>query len=212
MKQSTSLLLLVLCQKPLDQRCPWLNHLLFRISPSLFIGFNLIPYSVLWIINESKSVIVKKRRRLIHLNRFVANVFYLICLPLHEHVIYLCLFTCEWLKGRCGVDDKCVWLHVRISSPVSLAWWEMMSHLLFNQFLLSLTHRRRETTARVDKDTPFPLVPFFLLQTDLPLKQQVYFLQATNEEAIAEQKWRGCLGSWRGITLSRAQRNNDLWY
>lgn len=191
MQQSTSLLLLVLCQKPLDQHCPWLNHLLFRISPSLFIGFNLIPYSVLWIINESKSVIVKKRRRLIHLNRFLANVFYLICLPLHEHVIYRCLFTCEWLKGRCGVDDKCVWLHVHISSPVSLAWWEMMSHLLFNQFLLSLTHRRRETSASADTDTPFPLVSL-LSPTNRSATKAAGLLPTGN-------KWGSCWTEMKGM-------------
>lgn len=67
------------------------------------------------------------------------------------------------------MDDECVWLDVRISSPVSLALWEMMSHLQFNQFLLSAVETMH---------MPFPLV-FLLLQTDLPLTQQVYFLRAT---------------------------------
>jgi len=63
-----------------------------------------------------------------------------------------------------------------------------MSHLLFNQFLLSLAYRRKKPLQVQTHTHLFLLFSFFLLHTDLPLKQQVYFLQATHEEVIAEQK------------------------
>ncbi len=92
------------------------------------------------------------------------------------------------------MDDKCVWLNVHISSPVSLAWWEMMSHLQLNQFLLStgMQEKKKKNCYKCgDMHTFSSCFPsFLLLQTDMPLNQQVCFLQVTNEEVIAEGVFR----------------------